>query len=203
MGRPAGHPDQDLRNVFRRQRSHSRIDVPGLFAVALEADHGKFGFRQAGIHGADPDAGPEQFVAQHPGDGQFAGLGRAIGRGSGIGGAAGNRSNVEDARPGIPGQQRQSRARDSQDAQHIRLEGGFPVRILPVQHGVQAVRAAGIVDEHVQGPLPYFPPGPGHEGLHAGGLRNIQRMDEGAAGTGFLGPCGHGFQAVHAPGPHQ
>ena len=97
----AGDPDEDFGDVFGGEGTGAFIDLLGAGGVALEADEGELGFGQAGINGADADAGAVEFEAQGAGDLQFAGLGGAIGGAAFVSDMAGDGADVDDGAAGV------------------------------------------------------------------------------------------------------
>ena len=76
--------------------------------------------------------------------------------------------------PGFFGQQRQTRARDAQHAEHVGLHHKLPVLVLALGDGFESFRAAGIVDEHVE--LVRESARPLGEFVHARSRGDIQRV---------------------------
>lgn len=96
MSRPVCDPNQDLRDILRGERFNPLIDFLRPLGIAFEADERELGFSHAGVDGGDPDAGAVQFQAQGAGDLEFAGFGGAVGGSAFVGGAAGERPDVDD-----------------------------------------------------------------------------------------------------------
>ena len=149
--RPGGHPKQRFGDVVRSKRFHTFINLFRFFRVALESDHGEFRFGHAGIHRGNAQAGAAKFEAEGAGDLQFGGLCAAVGGTTFVGGAAGDGADIDDTALSIF-HQRQDRAGHAQNAKHVDLEHRFPIGIFRGRDGVDAMRAAGVVDQDVDSP---------------------------------------------------
>ena len=198
--RAAGDPDQNFRNVFSGQRVHAGINLFGGSRVALETHQRKFRFRQPRIHRADADARADQFQPQR--------AGRAINRATLVSRVAGDRADIDDACPRVARHERQRRARHPQHAEHVRLDHRLPIGVLAFGDRVNAMRAAGVVDQNVKlsairlPPSDFFPR-PRNKFFDAGRFRDIKKMKMRLACPGLFHFHGDCFQAVNAPRAQQ
>ena len=137
------------------KRVHAVVGGFGALGVALETDDGEFGLGQPGIDRADAHAGAGEFEAQGAGDLEFRRpWPRNRRRRLLVGDMPGDGANVDDRAAGIF-HERAAGRRASCAARRARLSAAsFPSRSsLPVADGVQAVRAAGVIDQDVNDPV--------------------------------------------------
>jgi len=110
-------------------------------------------------------------------------------------------ADVDDAGAGIFLHQGQDGAGDAEEAKDIALEHSFPIFVAAFGNGVEAVGAAGVVDQDVN--LVCFRADKFGEGFDAGSGGDIKGMDEGGSGAGFAGGGGDFFEAVEAAGAEE
>lgn len=201
MGRAGGDPNEDFGNVFRDEGMGAFIEFFGGDGIAFEAHEGKFSFGEAGIHGADANAGAEEFEAQSARDLEFGRFGAAIDATAFVSSMAGDGTDIDDARAGVARNQGQGRAGHAQEAKDIGLKHGFPIGVFALGEGVQAVSAASIVDENME--LRGFFPGPTDKFFDAIGFGHVEEMYMGFGSTSYFGFPGDFFQAVGTARPEQ
>lgn len=198
-----GDPDEGVGNVGGDERVHAGINFIGTLAIAFETDEGEFGFDQAGIDGADANAGAKEFEAQGTGDGHFTEFGGAIHGAAGVGGAAGDGADIDDAGTGFVRHKGQCSAGDAEQAEDVALDHGVPIGILAGGNGIQSMSAAGIINEDVEGLLFQLLFQPNDEGVHAGSAGDIEFVNVSGGSAGFPGGGGGFFEVLQAAGAEE
>ena len=148
--------DDDGGDVLGHERlGHVVVDGVGPSAVPAEPHERELvGLHHAGRHLDDAQGLAVQLEPQHLGQRVGGELGRVVPAPAGVGRVPGDRRDVHDvgdpALHGAPAQQREQRARDPLQGEHVDLEHPGPVVDRRRLDRVEALRAARVVHERVQ-----------------------------------------------------
>jgi hypothetical protein len=197
MRRTTRRPKQGFGDVFGGKRVDSFVNLPGPLRITLETDQGKFGFRQAGINRADAHAGAGKLQPERLGNSEFSGLGAAVGCASFVSDVTGDRADVQNGAAWIVHHERQAGASHAQQAEHVRLHHEFQVFVPGLGHVIEALRSAGVVDEHVE-PVAVRAC-PSNEVIDTFGLGNIERSEVNGRRPGSGRFRSDGLEPVQAP----